>query len=654
MVSDLKGRWRIRNARPHVLSAFVLAVLASAGFALSQRFGQRGMPKHSEIPLTPGEKAVLLQGKHESKDEGDLCETAVEFQVGGRSKPSTLSLDIANTGTERVDDLWIVGPNQVNFHDVRSILRSLNLDGLSEREKALALWDFIRKQCYHHYSAETGMDVHHPTKFFCVYGYGLCDDFAENFQVLANHAGLALRMVGLGNTRGREILGHMTSEVFYDGAWHLLDANMGAFFPKEGGGEASAQEIRESVLRNPDHNLVRRTFAGFRRELIADNLLYYAGHPPSYSIQGCIAKYHTMSFSLRPGERIRLAFAEGTEFHGRYPDKTYDKRRPPIFSNGESVYCPDLKGKTALSGPAISHNIAFFGEDGIQPSVHLRHPGEGHFVYRVRVPYVILNASVRMEIVNEARGGRVRVWAYDRWGQGTRPHTWRLLHESTAKGRHVEDLDMSGILWQEPSGPNKTPKGAQYEYLIKVELSGEDQTVGVEALEFRTSFQTASRSLPSLEKGCNALRLIHPRRHSPLVLSQQCQERSDGLTELALWSRDVRLVYVCRQNHNEAPTFDEQAVLPKDGEAVPEGDVALHWHASDGDGIKLYHVEVSDRLDFRYPVCPALEVDTTESSLRIKAGYLRRNLRYFWRVSAMDGQGNWSSPVVHNFMYAPS
>ena len=133
-----------------------------------------------------------------------LREAPLRVDVQGRSRPDTLSLKIANVGENTIHDLWIVGHGQVNFRDVPSIVRSLGLHDMTERERALALWDFIRNQCYHHFSAETGMEVHHPTKFFCVYGYGLCDDFAENFQVLADRASLGARMVGLGNIRGTQ------------------------------------------------------------------------------------------------------------------------------------------------------------------------------------------------------------------------------------------------------------------------------------------------------------------------------------------------------------------------------------------------------------------------------------------------------------------
>ena len=78
-----------------------------------------------------------------------------------------------------------------------------------------------------------------PLKMFNVYGYGLCSVHASHVAAMARAAGL--------KARNQSINRHCVSEVWFDGAWHLLDASLVNYFPKPDGTIASVDEIIASI-----------------------------------------------------------------------------------------------------------------------------------------------------------------------------------------------------------------------------------------------------------------------------------------------------------------------------------------------------------------------------------------------------------------------
>src|SRR5262245_30858960 len=131
--------------------------------------------------------------------------------------------------------------------------RSFLKDGMTDREKALAAWrptgmfqhqdappfEFLQHE-------ETVLD---PIKMFNVYGYGFCSQASAHVAALARHAGL--------KARGWGINAHSVPEVYYDGAWHLLDASLINYFPKADGSLAGVEEIVAAVrdwhAKNPGY-----------------------------------------------------------------------------------------------------------------------------------------------------------------------------------------------------------------------------------------------------------------------------------------------------------------------------------------------------------------------------------------------------------------
>lgn len=155
---------------------------------------------------------------------------------------------------------------------VEGMLGSILPRGADDERKALAIWKFLVDWRTHYYPAEEGDEIHDPVKFINVYGYGFCDDSAENFALLCRAAGIRARTWGLD--------GHVVGEAFYGGRWHMFD---------------------------PDHEVVYRTadgrIAGVE-DLAADPAPITATpKDPIGSDSAAIARLYTSTGNNRPRER---------------------------------------------------------------------------------------------------------------------------------------------------------------------------------------------------------------------------------------------------------------------------------------------------------------------------------------------------------------
>jgi hypothetical protein len=116
-------------------------------------------------------------------------------------------------------------------------------EGMSDEEKALAVWKSVVR--YRHQESPPNEFVsssehpHDPIKTFNVYGYGQCCCASSNIEGLARHLGMP--------AQGRSITAHSVPEVWYDGAWHLLDASLMSYFRNDKGKIASVDEIHNSI-----------------------------------------------------------------------------------------------------------------------------------------------------------------------------------------------------------------------------------------------------------------------------------------------------------------------------------------------------------------------------------------------------------------------
>lgn len=130
-------------------------------------------------------------------------------------------------------------------------------DGMTDQEKAIAIWKTVVKYRHQENPPGEGLqdanenhpegNVHEPLKTFHVYGYGMCCCAAADIEGLARYIGMP--------ARGRIINNHSVPEVWYDGAWHLLDASLMFYLQKPGpdgkpaaGPIASVDEMKADIM----------------------------------------------------------------------------------------------------------------------------------------------------------------------------------------------------------------------------------------------------------------------------------------------------------------------------------------------------------------------------------------------------------------------
>lgn len=352
---------------------------------------------------------------------------------------------LVNVGDVPVSAPRLAVNGQPDWHDLDSLLDEVRADATSERELALGLWDFLVENRFHEDPAHNDDENHDPVRFFNIYGYGYCDDAAEVYANMAAALGLEARVWALN--------GHVVPEVRYDDDWHLLDPDGETYYLDVDGADiASVAELEATpdlldvpVLRpGVEQPFYRPAKVKPFYASVEDNR-FYAREPG--------ATFHSMAFTLRPGERIERRWSqEGYRFCNRYWD-WLDR-----FGNGTWSYGCELRA----------------GDDDV--------PFE--------LPYPILGGHVAVDLPDDA--------ARDQWivevstsGGAWRPAPWG---GSDADGRPVAGLQT--LLGNGHGDPD---------YALRVRVrgpAGESSTVGVHT---ELTFQLAPAALPALQPGVNVV-----------------------------------------------------------------------------------------------------------------------------------------------------
>lgn len=161
--------------------------------------------------------------------------------VGSAANPAAPTGDLS-VGT--VCHVKVVSDKVPDVSSLEAWKKSFIKDAMSDQDKALAIWKTVFTFQYQdgggpveylqHENA-----VYDAIKMFNVYGYGICSYHAAHVEELGRYLGFG--------ARGWGITGHSVAELHYDDAWHLLDASLINYFPKEDGKIASVTEITAAI-----------------------------------------------------------------------------------------------------------------------------------------------------------------------------------------------------------------------------------------------------------------------------------------------------------------------------------------------------------------------------------------------------------------------
>lgn len=429
--------------------------------------------------------------------------------AGPRQAPAPLERDRAGV----VCNVTVLSDKVPDVSSLEAWKASFLKDGMTDAEKALAVWRTVRT--FQHQDVppveylQGDEIVQDPIKVFNVYGYAMCSPASAHVTALARAAGL--------QARGRILNGHSVPEVFFDGAWRLLDASLLCYFPKADGTLAGVDEImagvREWYEKNPgfkgDEQKLREFMrgGGWRRgpEILSrcpqydengwfeaathgwySTMMEYDGSATGFYEYGYSLGYR-VNLQLRPGERLTrnwsnrglhvnmdrggapgcltLRVGEGAL---RYTPKDGDLANGRV-GNGTLEYEMPVSGDWR-SGVLEATNL------GDRPEV--KDPSRpGVLVLRMPSSYVYLTGKLSYRA-----SGDVAVSYSDNHGLD-----WRAL----GGGSGERTIDLSPHVLR------------RYDYRLRLELRGAGARL--EALRIAHDLQHSQRPLPALAQGPNTI-----------------------------------------------------------------------------------------------------------------------------------------------------
>jgi len=425
-----------------------------------------------------------------------------------------------------VSHIMVLSDKVEDVSSLEAWKRSWLKPGMTNEEKAIAIWKTVVK--HRHQTGppneflQQGNNVHDVMKTIHVYGYGMCCCSASNLEQLG-------RYVGFG-ARGRIIHRHSVAELFYDGAWHLLDPSLINYFRKPDGTIASVNDIIHAVKQwrkeNPGYSGNARKLRQFARSrgwkkgpaLLAGtefytkdgwNLAGTHGWPATMQEYDCkpdqVLEYgysqgYQLNVQLRPGERLtRNWFNKGlhVNMHGAGGAPGCLKRRvgmgyqrklgdiaPGRVGNGVREYDVPLADGTFRTGALTVGNLASKSEDQNSPAVHVKDPNKpGLLVLRMPSSYVYLTGKLTCKAVVGA-GGSIVVNFSDNNGLD-----WKEIARVTGSGDCKVDLSPHVF--------------RRYDYRLKFEMTGKG--TGLDALRMTHDVQHSQAPLPALGPGQNTI-----------------------------------------------------------------------------------------------------------------------------------------------------
>ncbi len=565
-------------------AAIVLSFLAQAAADDAPR-------RHIETLTASRQEYRITQG---GTMDGVNCRSPIGggFGIWTQSWESNRSVRMENVGDTDLINPWLSNGRN-DFRSIKEIVAGAVKPGMTDRERAIAIW---RRQTGHRFHASAGesCEMHDPVKVLNVYGYTTCGDDSVCLAGLWHAAGLPVSPGYL--------LGHRTSQAFFDGRWNLLDGNQGPIYLLR-----DNQTIASELDLVRDHDLLKRSHGhGIldpdRRADNEENAALYTYEGESSADRSIVdmVRASTMDMVLRPGEAIvwRWGQSDPPKYHGIADIRIWGGKAADRICTGFWEYRPDFNREIWRSGAESVENIHFYRDELVAEAGKT-----GIIVWKMRSPYVFV-------------GGRL-----DASGNGAR---FSVSWDGATWVPAEENLD--------PLFPSRGP--GRYEYRLKCELPAGAR---LRRLAILNDIQMAPLALPGMVVGENRFTYT---------------DQSPG-------ARTVRIAHdwVERSLHRP-PAAPPAPVFPANGGRTDGTCVAFEWRAPEG-AVSDYHFELSDRPDLAWPLSSNFEklvsntADRGHARYRLpQAGLLSPGRTYYWRVRAQSDKGVWG-PWSESWSFTP-
>jgi hypothetical protein len=499
---------------------------------------------------------------------------------------SNRSVRMENVGETDVVNPWLSNGRN-DFRSVEEIVSSAVTPGMSDAEKAFALW--FQQIRYRHHSSGDNSELGDPVKVFNVYGYNTCGNDSICLATLWRQAGL--------KAAPARALGHCISQVFFDNRWHFYDGDLHCvYLLRDNETVASEQDIVR------DHDLVKRTHS--KGILFPDTWWDGQGMCAMYFYEGEVTgqrggKFNTtMNMVLRPGEAIvwRWGQLDPVKYHGAL--RTMPAYKSLIY-NGLWKYHPDLSKDCWRKGVTVCENVTS-ASDGLTAE----EGKSGKIIWTMRSPYVFV-------------GGRLETDGNDaRFSISADGKTWQAVNQ---------DLDKFFSI----VGP------ARYRYQLKCELNGPAR---LRRLAIINDLQMAPLTLPEMTVGENAFRYSDQSPEERRVrVTHRWVERSASTPPQA--PRAAIHPSNGDESNGTDIVFQWTPADDADGDVISDYHFELSSRADMKWPLSMCFYKLASRT-----ADTAKEGDKTVVKAQYtlpQPGLLTPDRQYYWRVRAMDDQGVW-------------
>jgi len=545
---------------------------------------------------------------------------AYEVRAEGAVPPLNEEIVIENLGPEVLKSPQVLVDGQYNWGTAESMAAEITRGCGTDEEKALAIYNWVRTHGDHQYSGDR--KALNPVVFFNVFGHGICAYFASTQTALARAVGLRARVW--------EIEHHTVAEIYYDGAWHMLDPDCHLFFLKPDNCTiASIADIEQDLAlysrteayerRFADaHGVVRNEWQSLARveryDLSKPRYVQYDYDPYTYAPA-------SMDYDLLPGETMTRCW----KGWGKYYDYRNARKHAPLEDEPHKPFPPACYGNGHVlyrvqpgAGPDPEHftcrNIHWTGEElRVAERQDSTRGARSLFAYERPLPYLLVGGR----ITGEAR--RDGAAAYDVFNLVGYRHTSKMErqvhYEQKEPGRVRFDVDLDDFLYPDP-------EACAWEHAVHVELGAyagnEPQaTTALTSLEVRTEFQVAPRSLPAMQLGDNRVEVAHA---TPADTAFR-----------------ARVTHTWTERHGIALS-KAPAPLAPEGEVEWTGGIRFAWKGRSHDE-ESYHFQLSLHPQCAFPLSPNFDADrkSPDAELTVEEGWLRPQTRYFWRADRGRG-----------------
>ena len=557
------------------------AIPVAAGDERLEPWASKAQPsdvaKSHVVNITTGEHKYIVV--HGGTMDGTNCRSPMGCGMNRegaieQSWQSNRAVRMENVGQTDVVDPWLSNGRN-NFRNIKEIVASVVTPGMSDGEKARALWYQQIQHRYH--SSAGGEELGDPVKVFNIYGLNPCGKDAMMMGGLWKQVGLKGAPVRL--------VGHAIAQVHYDGDWHVMDGDLGMIYLLR-----DNETLANDRQLARDHDLVKRTHT--MGILVDDSRMrderaaaMFVSEEPIQGSRAC-KEDTTMKMTLRPGEALVWRWGHLKPAKYMSPSQFL---YPDNICNGLWEYRPDFGGEVWKKGAMKVENVVS-GPEGLAAE----NGKTGTVVWKITSPYPFVGGHLE----TEASGARFAV---------------------SSDGKKWTDIAGSNFDKFFPLEGNP-----YYQYQLRCELPAGAK---LKRLAVINDLQMALLALPEMTVGENSFTYTDKSSGERKVrITHEWVERSTSKPPEA-----PEAVYPPDGGQAEGTDFAFRWSVPKD----PDGDKITDYHfvLANRQDMRWPLSTNFDKLISR--TADKGKVQYTLPS----TGLLTGGKTYYWRVQAKDAEG---------------